>query len=107
MDEKKEAREMRSEDKLTNGEWVMAEFYASWCPHCQRMMPIVKEFKKSMEGTLEVVQIDIDQEKQLADNFNIETIPTFILMRQGEQIWRQSGEMPLERLLEEVKKHKS
>ena len=76
----------------------MAEFYASWCPHCKRMQPIVEEFKKAMEGTLEVVQVDIDQESALADFYTIEMYPTFILMRKGEQLWRQSGELPLEKL---------
>ena len=55
MKEKKIAREERNQEKLANGDWVMAEFYATWCPHCQRMKPVVEEFKKLMEGTLEVV----------------------------------------------------
>ena len=103
--EKKEAREERNREKLANGDWVMAEFYASWCPHCKRMQPIVEEFKKAMEGTLEVVQVDIDQESALADFYTIEMYPTFILMRKGEQLWRQSGELPLERLEKAVKEY--
>ena len=83
MEEKKEAREERNREKLANGDWVMAEFYASWCPHCKRMQPIVEEFKKAMEGTLEVVQVDIDQESALADFYTIEMYPTFILMRKA------------------------
>ena len=105
--EKKEAREERNREKLANGDWVMAEFYASWCPHCKRMQPIVEEFKKAMEGTLEVVQVDIDQESALADFYTIEMYPTFILMRKGEQLWRQSGELPLEKLEKAVKEFKS
>ncbi|WP_367998049.1 thioredoxin family protein [Bacteroides oleiciplenus] len=107
MEEKKEAREERNREKLANADWIMAEFYATWCPHCKRMQPIVEEFKKSMEGTLEVVQVDIDQESALADFYTIEMYPTFILLRKGEQLWRQSGELPLERLEKAVKEFKS
>ena len=64
-----------------------------------------EEFKKAMEGTLEVVQVDIDQESALADFYTIEMYPTFILMRKGEQLWRQSGELPLERLEKAVKEY--
>lgn len=98
MEEKKVAREARNRDKLANGDWVMAEFYATWCPHCRRMQPVMGEFKRAMEGTLEVVQVDVDQESSLADFYTIEVTPTFILLRKGEQLWRQSGELSLERL---------
>ncbi len=107
MKEKKIAREERNQEKLANGDWVMAEFYATWCPHCQRMKPVVEEFKKLMEGTLEVVLVDIDQEPALTDFYTVESTPTFILFRKGQQLWRQSGELPLERLERAVKGFKS
>ena len=88
MEEKKEVREERNKEKLANADWVMAEFYATWCPHCKRMQTIVEE-------------------SALADLYTIETVPTFILIRKGEQLWRQSGEMPLERLEKTVKDLKS
>ena len=103
MKEKEIAREERNEEKLNNGDWVMAEFYATWCPHCQRMQPIVEEFKKRMKGTLEVVQVDVDQESDLAEFYTIESTPTFILFRKGDQLWRHSGEMSIERLENTVK----
>ena len=107
MEEKKEARQKRNREKLATADWVMSEFYATRCPHCKRMQPVVEEFKKLMEGTLEVVQIDIDQEDALANFYTIESVPTFILMRKGEQLWRQSGELDLERLKKAVKDFKS
>ncbi|MDD3038781.1 co-chaperone YbbN [Bacteroides sp.] len=107
MKEKKMARDSRNAEKLAGDDWVMAEFYATWCPHCQRMHPLVNEFKKEMEGILEVVQVDVDQESDLANFYTIEGTPTFILFRKGEQLWRQSGELTLERLERAVKQFKS
>lgn len=56
-----------------------------------------------MEGTLEVVEVDVDQETALTDFYTIEATPTFILLRKGQQLWRQSGELTLERLERAVK----
>ena len=107
MKEKKIARDTRNREKLAGDDWVMAEFYATWCPHCQRMQPLIKEFKKEMEGIVEVVQVDVDEESDLANFYTIESTPTFILFRKGEQLWRQSGELTLERLGRAVKEFKS
>lgn len=107
MGKKNEIREERNKEKLASDNLVMAEFYASWCQHCQNMRPVVGEFKRIMEGVLEVVQVDIDQESSLADFYTIESTPTFILLRNGEQLWRQSGELSLERLERAVKEFKS
>lgn len=107
MEEKREAREAMNKEKLANGDWVMAEFYATWCPHCQRMRPVVEEFKKLMEGTLEVVEVDVDREPALTDFYTVDSTPTFILFRKGQQLWRQSGELTLERLERAVKGFKS
>ena len=55
MKEKELNREERNKTVMETGALVMAEFYADWCPHCQKMMPIVKEFKELEKGKLEVV----------------------------------------------------
>ena len=98
MKEKELNREERNKTVMETGALVMAECYADWCPHCQKMMPIVKEFKELEKGKLEVVQINIEEESALADLYTVESIPTFILLRKGEALWRQSGEMNLDRL---------
>lgn len=78
---------------------VMVEFYADWCPHCQRMKPIVKEFEEKSEGSLNLlIRINIDEEEKLANEYGVDTIPTFILMRAGQELWRKSGELTLDKL---------
>ena len=71
MKEKELNREERNKTVMETGALVMAEFYADWCPHCQKMMPIVKEFKELEKGKLEVVQINIEEESALADLYTV------------------------------------
>lgn len=72
---------------------VLVEFYATWCPHCQKMMPVVAQVKSSLEGRAAVYQFDIDQNQQTAEAAGADTIPTFILYRDGKEVWRHSGEI--------------
>ena len=92
MKEKELNREERNKTVMQTGALVMAEFYAAWCPLCQN------EFKELEKGKLEVVLINTEEESALADLYTVESIPTFILLRKGEALWRQSGEMNLDRL---------
>lgn len=81
---------------------VLVEFYASWCPHCRKMMPIVEELKELLSGQVEVYQLEIDDNRDAADEAGVQSIPTFILYRNGEEAWRQSGEMEGDYLLSNI-----
>lgn len=94
---------MTYSELINSANEVLVEFYASWCPHCQRMMPIVADVKKKLEGRAVVAQFDIDEYTELSDQERVETIPTFILYRNGKEVWRQSGEMAEADLLAQVK----
>ncbi len=72
---------------------VVVEFYASWCPHCQRMMPVVDQIKQLLGDKATVHQFDIDENQSLADTTGVESIPTFIIYKNGVEVWKQSGEM--------------
>ena len=72
---------------------VVVEFYASWCPHCQKMMPVVDQIKQLLGDKATVHQFDIDENQSLADATGVESIPTFIIYKKGVEVWRQSGEM--------------
>lgn len=72
---------------------VLVEMYASWCPHCQRMMPVVAEVKEQFAGKANVYQFDIDKNEEMADKLGVNTIPTFIVYKNGEEMWRGTGEM--------------
>ena len=73
---------------------VLVEFFATWCPHCQRMMPIVAAVKEKLGDKAKVVQLDIDKNQALADELGVEGVPTFIVYKDDNEVDRTSGEMP-------------
>ena len=81
---------------------VLVEFYATWCPHCMRMMPVVDQIKELLEGKVDVYQLDIELNKELADVEKITSTPTFIIYRDGTPVWRESGEMDGQVLLAKI-----
>lgn len=84
---------------------VMVEFYASWCPHCRHMMPIVAEVKQQLDGQISVAQLDIDANEAMAAEAGVESVPTFIIYVDGNEVWRDSGEMPGDVLLAKAKSY--
>lgn len=103
MKEKKIAREERNKERMETGEWVMAEFYSIHSLKSSRMHPVIDDFRKLTGGKVEVVQVNVDEEKRLAELYTIVHVPTYILLRKGEPLWRQNGELSLERLERAVK----
>lgn len=81
---------------------VLVEFYATWCPHCQKMMPVVEDVKALLEGKAPVYQFDIDKYGELADELKVESVPTFLVFKNGEVEWRTSGEIDGNALYQKV-----
>ncbi len=90
---------------INSSKTVLVEFYADWCPHCQRMMPIVEQVKELLEGKANVYQFEIDRNRELADENGVQSIPTFIVYKDGKEMWRQSGEMEGNMLLAKVEQY--
>ena len=84
---------------------VMVEFYATWCPHCRRMAPVVDDLKMLLEGRATVYQFDIDRNGGLADELGAKSVPTFIVYRNGEEKWRTVGEIDGQTLLSKVEEY--
>ena len=84
---------------------VLVEYYANWCQHCHRMMPVMDQIKELLDGTVDIYQLDIDLNQELADVENIKSTPTFVLYRDGKQVWRESGEMDGQVLLDKIQSY--
>lgn len=83
----------------------MVEFFASWCPHCQRMMPVVEQVKELLDGVVDIYQFDIDENEEAAKTEDVNGIPTFIVYKNGKEVWRQSGEIDGQELLAKIQSY--
>lgn len=70
---------------------VLVDFYATWCGPCQTMMPIIDDVKKQFGERVRVLKIDVDKNQAASQQFKVRGVPTLILFKDGEIVWRGSG----------------
>ena len=77
---------------------VIVDFFAEWCGPCKMIKPVLEELKKKMGNKIIILKIDIDKNISLSSEYRIQSVPTLVLWKQGEIIWRQSGALSLNEL---------
>lgn len=79
---------------------VLVDFYATWCGPCKMMTPILEDVSGKIKGKAKVLKIDIDKNPQAASYYNVRSVPTLILFKKGKQLWRQSGVVQSNQLIQ-------
>lgn len=84
---------------------VLVDFWAVWCGPCKMIAPIVEEIAAEHAGKLKVVKIDLDKNRQMANQFGIRSIPTLMLFKQGLVVEQIVGAVAKENLLKKIEPH--
>ncbi|MCB1157777.1 MAG: thioredoxin [Leptospiraceae bacterium] len=82
----------------THDKPILVDFWAEWCPPCKMLSPVVEELSKEWKDKLTVIKINTDNKPAIAGKYGIRSIPTLILFKDGKEVKRVSGAMPLQKL---------
>lgn len=78
-------------DVINSGQLVLVDFFATWCQPCKMMHPILEQVKSVLSNRIRIIKVDVDKNEITASQYRIQSVPTLMLFRNGEVLWRTSG----------------
>lgn len=84
---------------------TLVDFFATWCGPCRMMAPVLEDVKKRVGDIANILKVDIDQNGPLAQKYNVRSVPTLILFKGGEAVWRAVGVQSAELLEQKLREH--
>ncbi|MCX6237472.1 MAG: thioredoxin [Bacteroidia bacterium] len=93
-------------NEIINGNTpVLVDFYADWCAPCKMMAPIMQQVSREMEGKVKVIKVDVDKNEDVARKYQIRSIPTMILFKNGKVMWQGVGVMQADQIKAIIQKN--
>lgn len=93
-------------DVINGDQLTLVDFYATWCGPCKMMHPVLEQLKADLGDSIRIIKIDVDKYGDIAEEYRIQSVPTLMLFRRGETLWRQSGAMRLADLKATISSHR-
>ena len=84
---------------------VVVDFFADWCGPCKMMPPILKEVKQKAGDRATILKMDIDKNRYYADKYGIQSIPTLIIFKDGQILWRKTGVASAGEIMQHLQAH--
>lgn len=81
---------------------VLVDFFAEWCWPCKMMKPVLHELKAMTGDKAVILKVDVDKSPDMAAQYGIQAVPTLIIFKKGQVVWRQSGAVPANRLFQVI-----
>ncbi len=92
------------QDLINSDTPLLVDFHATWCGPCKTMAPVLQQLAADIGTKGKIIKVDVDKNSDAARAYQVNGVPTFILFRNGKQIWRQSGVVPLAELKAQFEK---
>lgn len=97
---------MNAFKELINSEKpVLIDFFATWCGPCQMLAPILVDVKAELNDQIKIIKIDVDKYQDLAAEYQVRGVPTMMIFKKGQMLWRQSGLLSKNDLVNLLKQH--
>lgn len=84
---------------------TLVDFFATWCGPCKMQSPILEQVKQRVGDSATILKVDIDANSQLAAHYRVQSVPTLILFKGGEAVWRTVGLQQADTLVDKINEH--
>lgn len=92
-------------DIIKSEKLTLVDFFATWCGPCKMMHPVLEQLKGEMGDAIRIIKIDVDNNEEISSQYNIQSVPTLMIFKNGDVVWRESGARSLNELKSIIAKH--
>lgn len=89
-------------EEFASSELAVIDFFADWCMPCVMMGPIFEQLAEHFKGKIKFAKVNVDENSNLASRYDVMSIPTFLVFRDGEEIYRHTGSVSFEQFKQKL-----